>query len=182
MTAADFTTSTSVPCARPPLHPDVRVAPAERRSDEPQVLAANHVFTRLLLTTSRAGYCDQPDCPSKASTALLWSNTLAPLPSAYHPPGLALTPGTCVAPYELVALLGVGGMGERYGARDTNLHGDVALKTLRSVQDDEAGRRARFVREGRRWRRSTTPTSRRLTVSIKKPLAYRCSSSNSSRA
>ena len=38
-------------------------------------------------------------------------------------------------------------MGEVYRARDTKLHRDVALKILRSVLEEDAGRRARFGRE-----------------------------------
>ena len=43
---------------------------------------------------------------------------------------MSLTPGTTVGPYEIVALLGVGGMGEVYRARDGRLHRDVAIKVL----------------------------------------------------
>jgi len=43
---------------------------------------------------------------------------------------VTLTPGTHVGPYEIVAPIGAGGMGEVYRARDTKLNRDVALKIL----------------------------------------------------
>jgi serine/threonine protein kinase len=43
---------------------------------------------------------------------------------------MALAPGSRVGPYEVTALLGQGGMGEVYRARDTKLNRDVAIKVL----------------------------------------------------
>ena len=43
---------------------------------------------------------------------------------------MSLTPGTTLGPYEVVAEIGKGGMGEVYRARDTKLDRDVALKVL----------------------------------------------------
>ena len=43
---------------------------------------------------------------------------------------MALAPGTRLDPYEIVATLGVGGMGEVYRATDKNLKRQVALKVL----------------------------------------------------
>src|SRR5215204_1148977 len=60
---------------------------------------------------------------------------------------MALTPGTRLGPYEIVAPLGAGGMGEVYRARDTNLGRDVALKTLPDRLTHDPERLARFGRE-----------------------------------
>ncbi|MCB1183897.1 protein kinase [bacterium] len=55
--------------------------------------------------------------------------------------------GKTLAHYEIVALLGKGGMGEVYRARDTRLGRDVALKILPAEMANDAERRARFQRE-----------------------------------
>jgi len=60
---------------------------------------------------------------------------------------LALTPGTRLGPYEIVAALGAGGMGEVYRARDTKLGRDVALKVISDEFALDPNRLARFRRE-----------------------------------
>ena len=62
---------------------------------------------------------------------------------------MPLTAGTRLGPYEIVALLGVGGMGEVYRARDQRLQRDVAIKILPSEFALDTNRRARFEREAR---------------------------------
>jgi Protein kinase domain/WD40-like Beta Propeller Repeat len=60
---------------------------------------------------------------------------------------MALPPGTRLGPYEVVAPLGAGGMGEVYRARDTKLGRDVALKVLPESFTHDPDRVARFNRE-----------------------------------
>ena len=60
-----------------------------------------------------------------------------------------MSPGTRLGPYEVLALLGAGGMGEVYRARDTKLEREVALKILPPAFTADADRAARFEREAR---------------------------------
>ena len=60
---------------------------------------------------------------------------------------MALTSGTRLGPYEIESLLGVGGMGEVYRARDTRLKREVAIKVLRADLTSDAELRGRFVQE-----------------------------------
>ena len=57
--------------------------------------------------------------------------------------------GTRFGPYEIVASLGAGGMGEVYKARDTRLDRTVAIKILPSEFANDPDLRARFEREAR---------------------------------
>jgi eukaryotic-like serine/threonine-protein kinase len=55
--------------------------------------------------------------------------------------------GTRLGPYEIIAPLGAGGMGEVYRARDTRLGRDVAVKVLPSTFSADPDRLQRFERE-----------------------------------
>jgi serine/threonine protein kinase len=62
---------------------------------------------------------------------------------------MAISAGTKLGPYEIVAPLGAGGMGEVYRARDTRLGRDVAIKVLPAHLADRPDLRERFEREAR---------------------------------
>jgi Tol biopolymer transport system component len=58
-----------------------------------------------------------------------------------------LAPGTKLGPYEIVSLIGAGGMGEVYRARDSRLRRDVAIKVLPQSLSADADRLRRFEQE-----------------------------------
>ena len=62
---------------------------------------------------------------------------------------MALSPGTHVGEYSVLGLIGVGGMGEVYRARDARLGRDIAIKVLTPSLYEDPAARARFQREAR---------------------------------
>lgn len=62
---------------------------------------------------------------------------------------MALTTGTHLGPYGILAPLGAGGMGEVYLARDTKLDREVAIKVLPTALAEDPERLARFEREAK---------------------------------
>src|SRR5215471_2460317 len=61
--------------------------------------------------------------------------------------GMPLSAGTRLGPYEILAPIGAGGMGEVFRAKDTKLGRDVAIKVLPDAFAHDADRMARFERE-----------------------------------
>ena len=62
---------------------------------------------------------------------------------------MAIAPGTRIGPYEVLSLVGAGGMGEVYRASDSRLGRDVAIKVLPAAFTADADRLHRFEQEAR---------------------------------
>ena len=62
---------------------------------------------------------------------------------------MPLAPGVRLGVYEVLGLIGAGGMGEVYRARDTKLDRDVAIKILPELFATDPERLARFEREAK---------------------------------
>src|SRR5579883_2426319 len=62
---------------------------------------------------------------------------------------MGVSPGSRLGPYEIVATLGSGGMGEVYRARDSRLGREIALKVLPDELAADPSRRQRFEQEAR---------------------------------
>src|SRR5256885_1350045 len=70
---------------------------------------------------------------------------------------MGLAAGTRLGPYEIQSLLGAGGMGEVYRARDSRLERDVAIKILSSSISSEPSSRLRLEREAKSISRLSHP-------------------------
>ena len=58
---------------------------------------------------------------------------------------MPLTTGSRLGSYEILSLLGAGGMGEVYRARDTKLNRDIAIKVLPDLVASDPERLTRFM-------------------------------------
>jgi len=77
---------------------------------------------------------------------------------------MKLTVGTKLGPYEIVAPLGSGGMGEVFQARDPRLNRFIAIKVLPAGAAEDPDRRARLGRLRVRRRRRPAWTRERATA------------------
>ena len=80
---------------------------------------------------------------------------------------MALGLGARLGPYEIVSLVGAGGMGEVYRARDTRLDRTVAIKILPQALAADPQFRERFDREARTISQLTHPHICTLYVSVR---------------
>lgn len=109
---------------------------AERAAWLDQACAADvelrRELERMLAADDASGFLEQPAAQVAARSLARSAKRVAP--------------GESIGPYEVIALLGAGGMGEVYKARDTRLGRMVAIKVLPGHAADSEGRR-RFLRE-----------------------------------
>jgi hypothetical protein len=90
-------------------------------------------------------HCDDPALRRELLDMLA---TPAPLSDLMRV-AVTLVPGTRLGPYEILSLIGSGGMGEVYRARDTKLGRDVAIKMLPAFLARDPERLTRLSREAR---------------------------------
>src|SRR6478752_271947 len=62
---------------------------------------------------------------------------------------MTVSPGSRLGPYEILAQIGAGGMGEVYRAKDARLGRDVAIKVLPASFSQDADRLRRFEQEAK---------------------------------
>ena len=77
---------------------------------------------------------------------------------------MPLQPDTRLGPYEVLSLIGAGGMGEVYQARDTRLDRRVAMKVLAPELAGDTEFRARFEREAKAISAVTHPSDRKVAT------------------
>ena|SRR2546422_8270410 len=85
---------------------------------------------------------------------------------------MSLAPGTRLGAYEVLALIGAGGMGEVYRARDSKLNRDLARKILPDAFANDSDRLARFTREAQAVGALTHPSCRPHLVDAKNVELY----------
>ncbi len=100
------------------------------------------------------GFYLQPAVGGRVLDRAFWRGLLeidrvlaAAILACRHSTAMTLVPGTRLGPYEVLSLIGAGGMGEVYRARDTRLNRDAAIKVLPGLLAGDRDRLSRFERE-----------------------------------
>jgi eukaryotic-like serine/threonine-protein kinase len=75
--------------------------------------------------------------------------------------------GVQIGPYEILSLLGSGGMGEVFKARDSRLHRIIAFETLPAEKVADAGCKRRFLLEAQATSRLNHPNTVTIWTSLK---------------
>jgi eukaryotic-like serine/threonine-protein kinase len=120
------------------LSADARTAFVESRASSPEVFA--EVMSLLQAHPAAEGFLSTPVDPARVSAAVA-----------------RLHPGDRLASFEIIGMIGAGGMGEVYRARDTRLDREVAIKVLPHGTGVDAEGRERFEREARAISKLTHP-------------------------
>ncbi|HKF45223.1 MAG TPA: hypothetical protein VKG01_19175 [Thermoanaerobaculia bacterium] len=84
---------------------------------------------------------------------------------------MPLSLGTRLGPYEILAPLGAGGMGEVWRARDPRLGRDVAIKVLPAALPQDPDRLKRFEQEARAAGAAVTPDGKFYAYSVGRTLS-----------
>jgi hypothetical protein len=106
------------------------------------------VEAAALPETERATYLAQR-CPDDVVRAELLEMLASETTLSGIVGALTLAPGTQLGPYEIATVIGAGGMGEVYRARDGRLDRDVAIKVIPAPFATDRDRLARFAREAK---------------------------------
>src|SRR6202030_2653171 len=102
----------------------------------------------LLVEDERArGFMSAPLLPSSPAVRDVFRRVVLDFPPIPQRNVPLLAPSSRLGPYEILEVLGTGGMGEVYRARDTKLNRDVAIKVLLPAVANDPDRLARFSRE-----------------------------------
>ena len=132
---------------------DIASRPSARRSSAPRALATTGFAMRLNRSSRTAA--------GRSSTSRRSTWRLA----TWHNGDTPSWVGRTIRNYDILALVGVGGMGEVYRARDTRLDRAVAIKVLSPQLAHSAEFHQRFEREARTISALTIRTSAPCTTS-----------------
>ena len=123
------------------LYHAARARPARDRA----AFLAERCVDDALLRGEVESLLNEPD----SATGFLGHAAVTMPPDLFSASGPHIKPGESLGGYQVQGLLGAGGMGDVYPARDTKLGRDVAIKILPRAFTSDPDRLARFEREAR---------------------------------